>query len=169
FAGASVPAGEYRWVEGRIAHTQPGSSLLRGTLAVEGGRFYDGYRLGFSAGPTWSVSRHLELNGLYQASRISFAERPSGEEQVLIQVARVRARVMLSGALSTAYFVQYTSATDLVTLNARLRYNRREGQDFYLVFNDGLNTERAALEPGLPLSAGRTLLLKYSHAVPFGW
>ncbi|MGI9182129.1 MAG: DUF5916 domain-containing protein [Longimicrobiaceae bacterium] len=169
FAGASVPVGDYRWVEGRLAHTQPGGALLRGTLAVEGGRFYDGYRLGFSAGPTWSASRHLELNGLYQASRITFAERPSGEEQVLIQVARIRARVMLSGALSTAFFVQYTSAADLVTLNARLRYNRREGQDFYLVFNDGLNTERAAFEPGLPLSAGRTLLLKYSHAVPFGW
>jgi hypothetical protein len=76
---------------------------------------------------------------------------------------------MFSGALSTAFFAQYTSAADLVTLNARLRYNRREGQDLYLVFNDGLNTERAAFEPGLPLSAGRTLLLKYSHAVPFGW
>jgi hypothetical protein len=169
FAGASVPAGDYRWVEGRLAHTQPGSALLRGTVAVEGGRFYDGHRIGFSAAPTWSASRHLELNGLYQASRITFDERPAGQEQVLVQVARLRARVMFSGALSTAFFVQYTSAADLVTLNARLRYNRREGQDLYLVFNDGLNTERAAFDPGLPLSAGRTLLLKYSHAVPFVW
>jgi hypothetical protein len=169
FAGASVPAGDYRWAEGRLAYSQPGGALVRGTLSVEGGRFYDGHRFGLSASPTWSASRHLELNGLYQASRVTFAERPAGEEQVLIQVARVRARVMLSGALSTAFFLQYTSAADLVTLNARLRYNRREGQDFYLVFNDGLNTERAAFEPGLPLSAGRTLLLKYSHAVPFGW
>ena len=64
---------------------------------------------------------------------------------------------------------QFTSTADLVTLNARLRYNRREGQDLYLVFNDGLNTDRAAFAPALPLSAGRTLLLKYSHAVPFGW
>jgi hypothetical protein len=169
FAGASVPVGDYRWVEGRLSHSQPGGALVRGTISLEGGRFYDGHRIGFSAGPTWSASRHLELNGLYQASRITFAERPAGEEQVLVQVARLRARVMFSGALSTAYFIQYTSAADLVTLNARLRYNRREGQDFYLVFNDGLNTERAAFEPGLPLSAGRTLLLKYSHAVPFGW
>jgi hypothetical protein len=169
FAGASVPVGDYRWVEGRLAYTHPGGALVRGTLSVEGGRFYDGQRMGFSAGPTWSASRHLELNGLYQASRITFADRPAGEEQVLVQVARVRARVMFSGALSTAFFVQYTSAADLLTLNARLRYNRREGQDLYLVFNDGLNTERAGVEPGLPLSAGRTLLLKYSHAVPFGW
>jgi hypothetical protein len=169
FGGVSIPAGDYRWAEGRLAYSQPGGALVRGTIALEGGRFYDGQRIGFSAGPTWSASRHLELNGLYQASRVTFTERPSGEEQVLLQVARLRARVMLSGALSTAYFIQYTSAADLVTLNARLRYNRREGQDLYLVFNDGLNTERAAFEPGLPLSAGRTLLLKYSHAVPFGW
>ncbi|CAN5636639.1 hypothetical protein BH23GEM3_BH23GEM3_02720 [soil metagenome] len=169
FAGASVPVGDHRWAEGRLAYTQPNGALLRGTLSIEGGRFYDGHRIGFSAAPTWSASRHLELNGLYQASRVTFAERPAGAEQALIQVARVRARMMFSGALSTAFFVQYTSAADLVTLNARLRYNRREGQDLYLVFNDGLNTERAAVEPGLPLSAGRTLLLKYSHAVPFGW
>jgi hypothetical protein len=169
FSTASIPVGDYRWAEGRLAYTQPGGALLRGTVAVEGGSFYDGHRIGFSAAPTWSASRYLELNGLYQASRITFAERPAGEEQVLIQVARIRARVMLNGALSTAFLAQYTSATDLVTLNARLRYNRREGQDFYLVFNDGLNTERAAFEPGLPLSAGRTLLLKYSHTVPFGW
>jgi hypothetical protein len=168
-SGASVPAGDYQWVEGRLAYTQPGVALLRGTLAVEGGRFYDGDRIGFSASPVWSASRHLELTGLYQASRITFTDRPAGEEQATVQVARLRARVMFTGALSTAFFVQYASAADLVTLNARLRYNRREGQDFYLVFNDGLNTERAAFEPGLPLSAGRTLLLKYSHAVPFGW
>jgi hypothetical protein len=169
FAGASIPVGDYRWAEGRLAYSHPGGALLRGTLSAEGGRFYDGHRIGFAAAPIWSASRHLELSGIYQGSRITFAERPAGEEQVLVQVARVRARVMFSGAFSTAFFVQYTSAADLVTMNARLRYNRREGQDLYLVFNDGLNTERAAFEPGLPLSAGRTLLLKYSHAVPFGW
>jgi hypothetical protein len=162
FASASVPVGEYRWAEGRLAYTQPGGALFRGTLAVEGGRFYDGQRIGFSAGPTWSASRYFELNGLYQASRITFGERASFAEQALIQVARVRARVMFSNALSTAFLAQYTSTANLVTVNARLRYNRREGQDFYLVFNDGLNTERT-FESGLPLSAGRTLLLKYSH------
>jgi hypothetical protein len=169
FSGASVPAGEYQWVEARVAYMQPYSNLLRGTVTVESGRFYDGARIGFSVAPTWTISRHLELRGLYQASRITFDERPAGQEQATVQVARLRARAMFTNALSTAFMVQYTSAAELVTLNARLRYNRREGQDFYLVFNDRLNTERADLEPSLPLSAGRTLLLKYSHAMPFGW
>lgn len=168
-AGAAVPAGEYRWVEGRIAYTQPGGALLRGTLALEGGRFYDGHRVGFSAGPTWNASRHLELNGLYQLSRVTFPDREGGEERATIQVARLRAQAYLSRALSSAFFVQYTSAADLLTLNVRLRYNRREGQDLYVVYNDGVNTDRSAFEPELPVSAGRTLLIKYSHAVAFGW
>jgi hypothetical protein len=166
-SGAPIPAGAYRWVEGRLAHTQPSGALLRGTVALEGGQFYDGSRLGFSVSPTWNASRHLELNGLYSASRISFDDRAGAEERVTVQVARLRARIYLTGALSTAFFAQYTSAADLVTLNARLRYNPREGQDFYLVFNDGVNTDRDAFNPVRPVSAGRTLLLKYSRAVPF--
>jgi hypothetical protein len=167
--GVRIPEGRYRWLEGRLAHSQPTGALLRGTLAIEGGRFYDGHRIGFSASPVWSVSRHLELSGVYQASRITFPNRLPGEEHTTTQVARLRARVMFTGALSTALFVQYTSTANLVTMNARLRYNRREGQDFYLVFNDGLNTDRGGFAAELPLSAGRTLLLKYSHAVPFKW
>ncbi len=172
-SGAEVPAGAYRWVEGRVAHTQPGGALLRGTVALEGGQFYDGHRVGFSVSPTWNASRYLELSGLYSASRISFQDRTpeagAENERVMVQVARLRARVFVNRALSTAFFVQYTSAVDLVTLNARLRYNRREGQDFYLVLNDGVNTDREAFDPVRPFSAGRTLLVKYSHAVPVGW
>jgi hypothetical protein len=168
-SGAPIPAGDYRWVEGRLAHTQPQAALLRGTVALEGGQFYDGTRLGVSVSPTWNASRYLELNGLYSASRLSFDDRAGVEARVTVQVARVRARVFFNRALSTAFFAQYTSAADLLTLNARLRYNRREGQDFYLVYNDGLNTDREAFDPVRPVSAGRTLLLKYSHAVPFGW
>lgn len=90
-SGAPIPAGEYRWVEGRLAHTQPGGALLRGTVPVEGGPFCDGTRLGFSVSPTWNGSRHLELNGLFSASRLSFDERDGSREQIRVQVARLRA------------------------------------------------------------------------------
>ena len=38
-------------------------------------------------------------------------------------------------------FVQYNSLTEQATTNARLRYNFREGQDLWLVWNEGLNIE----------------------------
>ena len=44
--------------------------------------------------------------------------------------------------LALSSFVQYNSAADLVIANVRLRYNPREGNDFYVVYNEGLNTDR---------------------------
>ena len=62
-------------------------------------------------------------------------------------------------------FVQYNSTTDRLDFNVRLRYNFAEGRDLWLVFNEGLATERLPdpAEPTLPLSLSRTLILKYTH------
>jgi len=163
---ATIPAGDHRFADARLAHTQPLGSQLRGTVALEGGSFYDGRRAGISVMPTWSVSRHLEMTGAYLVNRIRFDQR---DEAFTAQVARLRALVMLDAHLSTAVFAQYNSAANLVSLNARLRYNRREGQDLYIVYNEGINSDRHGFDPILPTSAGRALLVKYSHTLPFAW
>ncbi len=56
----------------------------------------------------------------------------------------------------------YNSAADAAGINFRLRYNPKEGTDFYLVYNEGLNTDREGKFSGLPISANRSVLLKYS-------
>jgi hypothetical protein len=58
--------------------------------------------------------------------------------------------------------------TDLAMFNARFRYHFREGTDLWIVYNDGFNAARdIAGQPRLPLSAGRTLLLKHTHTLIF--
>ena len=51
----------------------------------------------------------------------------------------------------------------------RFRYNLREGNDLWIVFNEGLNTDldRFPDRPRLPRMNDRTLLLKYSHTFRF--
>ena len=61
--------------------------------------------------------------------------------------------------------MQYSNVADLTTFNARFRYHLREGTDLWVVYNEGLNTRRdLADQPRLPLSAGRTIMIKYTHA-----
>jgi hypothetical protein len=48
-------------------------------------------------------------------------------------------------------------------VNARLRYNPREGNDIYVVYNDTLNGNRFREAPHLPVSSGRALMLKVSY------
>jgi hypothetical protein len=64
--------------------------------------------------------------------------------------------------------VQYNSTTGSLDFNLRLRYAIAEGTDVWLVYNEGLDTERSRELVGAPLSPfslSRTLILKYTHTL----
>ena len=157
---AEIPAGRYRFHATRLSYGAPSGALARTSVTLEMGSFFDGWKNSVGVAPTWNVSEHLELSGAYQFNRIEFPERDQG---LNTHVARARALAMLSTRLSVSTFVQFNSAAEVVSANLRIRYNPREGSDLYLVYNEGVNTERDRLVPALPFSDSRTLLLKYSH------
>ena len=70
---------------------------------------------------------------------------------------------MLSTKFSVTAFVQYNSAADKAIANIRFRYNPREGNDLYLVYDEGLNTNRYREDPVLPVTGNRTVMLKYNY------
>jgi hypothetical protein len=69
--------------------------------------------------------------------------------------------------VSLRAFIQYSNVSEYAAANVRLRYNIREGNDLWLVFNEGLNTNRDSQEPALPLTDNRTVAVKYTHT--FVW
>lgn len=163
---AEIPAGSYRFSSARLAYVASAASLFRTGASVEAGSFYDGWKTSVAVTPSWNASRHLELSGGYEFNHVSLPERA---ERFNAHLARLSARVAVNVRLSASSFVQYSSAADAVTTNFRLRYNPREGRDLYLVYNHGLNTNRHRLDPYLPLTDSRTLLIKYSHALDLGF
>lgn len=159
---ATIPLGSYHFQSASMRYQAPARALLRPNVALETGSFYDGSQATGSISPTWNVSRHLEVSGLYQMSRVSFPDR--GQE-FTAQVARLRTRLMLSTQFSVAGFVQYNSALDAVFANLRLRYTPREGDDLYLVYNAGVNTDRYGFAPVRPLMDNHLLMVKYSRTL----
>jgi hypothetical protein len=97
--------------------------------------------------------------------RVEFSER---DQSFTTHLARLRTQVMVSTTISPVGFVQYTSAQNSVIANLRLRYNPREGNDLYVVWNEVLVTDRTSFTPVRPLSQERTLLIKYSHTFQLG-
>jgi hypothetical protein len=61
--------------------------------------------------------------------------------------------------------VQYNSTTQRVNVNLRARYNFSEGTDLWIVYDEGLATDRLPEpeEPRLPFSMSRSVMLKYTH------
>jgi hypothetical protein len=61
----------------------------------------------------------------------------------------------------------YNTAIDGVIGNICFRQSSRDSNDFYLVYDERLNTNRSAKTPALPFNASRTVLLKFTYT--FRW
>ncbi len=156
----SVPPGSYTFFGVRGFYLSPMGRMFYTQINLNAGSFYDGWRATVNAAPTWSVSSDLELSGFYEINRAVFSKR---NQDLTAHIARLRATWMLSTAVSFSAFVQYSSAAHTMIANVRFRFNPREGNDFYLVFDGGVNTHRFLERPVAPHIASRTVLLKYTY------
>jgi hypothetical protein len=159
-ADVEIPTGSYRYPATTISYQTPRGRSLRTTITAGGGGFFDGRRLTLGVQPHWSPSRVVDLQLFYQLNRIEFRER--GQE-LTAHIARFRTEFTFNTKVTFTSFVQYNSANHLGVINARFRYNPRDGNNFYLVFNETLNSDRAAAYPVMPFSMNRTVLMKYTY------
>ena len=159
-----IPLGTYEFYNGNIVYQTPWGNLLKSAFTFNAGTFFGGTRFSIGATPAWNFSPHVELSGEYQFNKIRF---PSRGELFNTHIGRVRVKATLDTKVSAAAFVQYNSEAHTVTANFRFRYNPKDGNDFYVVYNEGVNTDRFRELPIRPASESRTLLLKYSHTFQF--
>jgi hypothetical protein len=161
---ATIPAGTHTFADLQVVLTMPTGRRLRTDVDARAGTFFDGTRQQAIVTPTWNLSRHLELGASYQWTRLRFRERGQSDD---IHLARLSVRAAKDAHASALAFVQYNSTTDRVDLNLRLRYNFAEGRDLWLVYDEGLATDRLD-RPGelrQPLSASRALILKATYTL----
>ncbi|GAB5519004.1 MAG: hypothetical protein RhofKO_12550 [Rhodothermales bacterium] len=156
----TVPEARYRFVWGQASYLMRDANLLRFGARLRAGQFYDGINVSPSLEPTWNVSPHLELGLTYQLNLLQFSER---SQDANLHVARLLVRTALDTRLSANAFIQYATLGKALTGNIRLRYNIREGNDLWLVYNTAYNTDIERFSPNLPRLDGQTLLVKYTY------
>ncbi|KPK86704.1 MAG: hypothetical protein AMS27_04485 [Bacteroides sp. SM23_62_1] len=161
---AEVPVGEYRFVDMQGILQTPMSRPLMVALVLQAGSYYDGKRISCGVQPQWSLSSSFELSGFYEYNWVDF---PGRDQKFIAHIGRLKALYMFSTKLSASAFIQYSSADKAMISNFRFRYNPREGNDFYIVYNEGTNTELDREIPTLPRMSNRTLLLKYTYTFVF--
>jgi hypothetical protein len=164
-AGVAVPVQSYWFTDASLSFSPNQGRIFRPGASVTGGRYYDGNRISASFSPAWSVSRHARLSATYEINHIDFSER---NQTFTSHILRARTEFTFSTKTSFSAFVQYNSNQDLVAVNARFRYNPREGTDLYVVWNESLNSDRFSLDPVPPLTQERAILVKYSHSLTLG-
>jgi hypothetical protein len=157
---AVVPTGSYTFFRVGASYHVSHTRLFQLRPRVEAGTFYDGWQATAEVSPIWYVSPHLELAGSYRFNRIRLPDR---DQRLDAHLARLRIGTALNTNVSTNAFIQFNSATNNVSANVRFRYNFREGNDLWIVYNEGMNTDRYRLTPPLPFTDTRTILFKYIY------
>jgi len=157
-----IKAGNYSFLgfEGRIGTSESRVISVRGDLS--GGKFYDGIRIGLEAELNFNLSSSFKLSGGYEFNAIRFPERETNNS-LNIHSVNMKALYMFSTKLSATLFAQYVNTEDELITNFRLRYNPREGNDFYLVFNDFRGISDRYFIPERPKFFNKTIMVKYTH------
>jgi len=155
-----VPAGRYDYYALQMDYFGPDGDLIRAEGSASVGTFYDGTNLELQLEPSWYISRYLELGATYQFNRVRFADR---NQEFFVHLARLRFQIGFSTRISINAFLQYNTDADMFSSNLRFRYNFREGNDLWIVYNEGRHTSRFDRRPALPSLDSRTVLLKYTY------
>ena len=109
--------------------------------------------------PTWNISKHLELEGAWLYNLVDL----STTDLFAANIGQLRVRTALNTKLTTTAFVQFNSSANLISSNIRFRFNFKDGNDFWIVYNEGSNTNLDRFVPRLPRVDTRVLMVKYTH------
>lgn len=155
-----VPAGSYTFTKFEGGYNMGSDRLFRGFFSVGLGSFYDGWRTELGVTGVWNPSRHFGLYAEYDVNFIRFSKR---DQRLDAHILRLRVQSALNNKLALNGYIQFNSVDNFLTGNLRFRYNFAEGKDLWLVFNQGVFTEREGGEILLPACNDRTILLKFTY------
>jgi len=163
--GIFVPKGRYNFFSlyGYLYTALPDRSLSL-NLITEAGTYYDGYKFSASLQPGLNIGSSITFNGNYQIDKVTFNGR---SQKYTNNIFGLRSTFMFTTKLSFTTYIQYNTFSHRIITNARIRYNPREGSDFYIVYNEGIDSSVRANFLTDRENENRTILLKYTYTFGF--
>lgn len=155
------PEGEYRYTTMEAGIRTPSNKMFSLRTLAEIGTYYDGKILNLGpAEVAFRPSSTVNLSVDYQYSMVDIEAR---QQKFRSHLARFKTEFTFTTKLSLMMFFQYSSNDKFGVNNVRFRYNPREGNDLYIVYNEEYNTHLDREIPTLPFSEVRKLMLKYTY------
>jgi hypothetical protein len=157
---AYIPAGNYGYNFATILINTPYTKNIFLNLQTNIGQYYDGNQFTTRLASSFKFGAFLSLEPAIEYDLIKF---PSRGQTFTGKVASMRAIFMFNNKLSLSGLVQYSNIDHGVVTNLRLRLNPKEGNDLYIVFNNGRNIELNREVPALNPIGNIGILIKYTY------
>jgi hypothetical protein len=131
-----IPVGGYFWNTFTTTVTSDDSRRIFGVGGVDVGGYYNGDKRTFRASVNFLPKPTLLVENQYTRNEITLP----GAAKYVTNTVSTRASYSLSPTLFLKAFIQYNDERRLATLNLLLWSIYRPGSDFYVVYNQGWDT-----------------------------
>jgi len=160
----TIPTGTYTMVSANAGFLSTSTNHFSYGIVSTAGDFYDGMRWSISPGLNYSLNKHFAFSMEYEYNSIDFPDAFSdnGNGLFVSNLVRFNASYFLSSQVSVKLLTQYDDLNNQLSSNLRFRYNPREGTDLYIVFNQGMNSNRNRMEPTLPVLNNQAVTVKFT-------
>jgi hypothetical protein len=157
---AYIGSGNYNYNFATFSFNTPFTRKFALMLMTNAGQYYDGTQAVIRLSSNIKIGSFLSIEPGYEYDRIRFSKRNQTFDG---HIAGLRSVLMFSKKLSVSSLIQYSSIANGIVSNVRLRYNPKEGNDLYIVFNEGRNIELNRELPVLNRVANAGVLVKYTY------
>jgi hypothetical protein len=157
--GVILPPGGYDYANVRTAYDFGTQRPMSGTLAAERGMFYSGHRTAATvSGARINPTAQLTVEPTVSLNWIDLAEGSFTTRLVGSRLTYTMTPLTFASAL-----IQYSSASNSVSANVRLRWEYRPGSELFVVYNQELD----ALAPRFPDLVNRSFIVKINRLLRF--
>ncbi len=165
YPGVFVPGGRYGsfFFNGNL-YTTSRDRTLSLTVTPEAGSYYDGYKYSASLHAGLNMGSSVMITGNYRIDRVIFNKRAL---KYTNNIFGIKSSFMFTTKLALTSYIQYNTFSHRIIANARLHYNPREGNDYYIVYNEGINSSGSINFLIDREKEIRTILFKYACTFAF--
>jgi hypothetical protein len=134
----TIPVGDYSYKRYGVMVETGGHRKLATTLLLEDGDFFNGKRKTANVKLDWQPSKHftgtieLEYNDIEL-----FDDVDQQKEQFNTRLMRLKTEVAFNSSWAWITTAQYDNQSEFLSVNSRLQWIPKAGQEFYLIYNAG--------------------------------
>jgi hypothetical protein len=151
----TLPVGVYDFQDARISMNFGRQRRVGGNLTLEHGTFYNGDRTTVSGSQgRISLTNALSIEPTYSMNKVDLVEG-----RFTTHLAGSRVTYTVTPLMFVSALLQYNTATNSLSTNARIRWEYRPGSELFVVYND----ERNTLSRGFPSLATRSFIVKVNR------
>jgi hypothetical protein len=153
--GVTLPIGGYDYGAVRVGYNMGQQRTVSANLLAEHGSFYSGTRSALSASRgRINLGPQLTLEPTYTINWVDLAEG-----SFTTHLAGSRVTYTMSPRMFVSSLLQYSSGSDAVSANVRLRWEYQPGSELFVVYNE----ERDTRAIGAPMLSNRGVIVKVNR------